>query len=133
MTSDSSAREEMVTLNRRAMQKNSVFFHFNMFLLSLPHVAICVPFEIAPADDTSCTLRKKPTACGNNLQHCVPYSDEQRPLIPNVAEHWTQVMTVLRKLTRNNEAETRYLFHLPNLHWSEGKDFEILYFLTVVF
>lgn len=96
-------------------------------------MAICVPFEKAPSGDTRCTLRQKPTACGNNLHHCVACNDEQRPSIPNVAEHWTQVMSVLRILTINNEAEASYLFHLSSLHLSEGKDFELLPFLAVVF
>lgn len=62
VTSDSSAREEMVTLNHQPMAKNSVFFHFNIFLLFFLHRAIFVPFETAPADETSFTLKRKPAA-----------------------------------------------------------------------
>lgn len=96
-------------------------------------MAIRVPFEILPSDDTSGILGQKPAACGNNLHHCVGFGDEQIPSIPNAAEHCTPVTSVLRIPTINNEAEASYLFHLSSLHRSEGIDFELLPFLTVVF
>lgn len=33
-------------------------------------MAIYMPFEIAPSDDTICALRQKPAAFGNILHHC---------------------------------------------------------------
>lgn len=107
---DSCTRKEIGTLDLQADSVQCLFWHVSArfflhcllsFYLSqrLRHMAVCVPFDIVPSDDTSCTLRQKQTACGNNLYHCLAWSDHQRPLIPNAAEHWTRIMLVLRILT----------------------------------